>query len=91
MIPTQQSSRGEESVCFGDSGSPLFYREADGNVNQTVSGVLTGWAQWCMGAHDPFARVDTLEAVSFLNCIKTAGTVEEACECGIEDELGLCS
>ncbi len=43
------------------------------------------------GAEDPFARVDTLEAVSFLNCIKAASTVEEACECGIEEELGLCS
>jgi hypothetical protein len=91
MVPTQQSSLGEGSVCYGDSGSPLFFRDAGGNVIQTVSGVLTGWAMWCMGAADPFARVDTREAVSFLDCIKTASTVEEACECGIEDELGLCS
>jgi hypothetical protein len=91
MVPTQQSSLGEGSVCYGDSGSPLFFRETDGSVNQTVSGVLTGAALWCMGAQDPFARVDTLEAVSFLNCIKASSTVEEACECGIEEELGLCS
>ena len=91
MIPTQQSSLGEGSVCFGDSGSPLFFRDADGNVTQTVSGVLSGWALWCMGAEDPFARVDTLEAVSFLKCIKTSRTDDEACECGIEEELGLCS
>jgi hypothetical protein len=44
-----------------------------------------------MGEEDPFARVDTLEAVGFLSCIETASTLEEACECGIEDELGLCS
>ncbi len=91
MIPTQQSSLDEGSVCFGDSGSPLFFKEADGSVNQTVSGVLSGWAQWCMGAEDPFARVDTPEAVSFLNCIKAASTAAEACRCGIEEELGLCS
>ncbi len=89
-MPTQQSSQGEGSVCFGDSGSPLFLNEANGNVNQTVSGVLTGWAQWCMGAEDPFARVDTREAVDFLNCIEAASSVEDACKCGIEDELGLC-
>jgi len=90
MVPTQQSALGEGSVCYGDSGSPLFFRETGGNVNQTVSGVLTGAALWCMGAQDPFARVDTPEAVSFLNCIKAASTVEDACECGIEEELGLC-
>jgi hypothetical protein len=43
-----------------------------------------------MGAEDPFARVDTPEAISFLNCIKAASTAEDACECGIEEELGLC-
>ena len=90
MIPTQQSALGEESVCFGDSGSPLFLRDADGTVNSTVSGVLTGWALWCMGAYDPFARVDTLEGVSFLGCVEAASTTQEACECGIEDQLGLC-
>jgi len=90
MVPTQQSALGEGSVCYGDSGSPLFFREADGAVNQTVSGVLTGAALWCMGAEDPFARVDTPEAASFLSCIEAARTVEEACECGIEEELGLC-
>ena len=90
MIPTQQSALGEGSVCYGDSGSPLFFRETDGSVNQTVTGVLSGWAYWCMGAYDPFARVDSREAVVFLGCVETAGTLEEACECGIEDQLGLC-
>ena len=90
MVPTQQSSLGEGSVCYGDSGSPLFFRETDGTVDQTVSGVLTGAALWCLGAEDPFARVDTPEAVSFLSCIEVAGTLEEACACGIEQELGLC-
>ena len=90
MVPTQQSSLGEGSVCYGDSGSPLFFRDADGEVDRTVSGVLTGAALWCLGAEDPFARVDTPEAVSFLSCIEFAGTLEEACACGIEKELGLC-
>jgi hypothetical protein len=90
MLPTQQSALGEDSVCYGDSGSPLFLKRADGTVDPTVSGVLTGWTQWCMGAFDPFARVDTLEAVSFLACVEAAGTTQQACECGIEDRLGLC-
>ena len=90
IIPTQQSALGEDSVCYGDSGSPLFLRNADGTVVQTVSGVLTGWAQWCIGAYDPFWRVDTLEAVGFFACVEGATTTQEACECGIEDRLGLC-
>jgi hypothetical protein len=90
IVPTQQSALGEDSVCFGDSGSPLFLREADGSVDPTVSGVLSGWARWCMGAFDPFSRVDTWEAVSFLACVEAADTAQEACECGIEDQLGLC-
>jgi hypothetical protein len=90
IIPTQQSALGEDSVCYGDSGSPLFLRNADGTMAQMVSGVLTGWAQWCAGAYDPFWRVDTLEAVGFLACVEAATTTQEACECGIEDRLGLC-
>lgn len=90
IVPTQQSARGEDSVCFGDSGSPLFLEGADGSVDPTVSGVLSGWARWCMGAFDPFSRVDTPEALRFLACVDAASTSREACECGIEARLGLC-
>lgn len=90
MVPTQQSALSEDSVCYGDSGSPLFFRDENGSVIQTVSGVLKGAALWCMGAYDPYSRVDTPQAVSFISCVKAASTEKEVCECGIEKKLGLC-
>jgi len=91
MTPTQNNARGEDSICFGDSGSPLFFGAFDGEVDQTVSGVLSwGASPWCKGAHDFYSRVDSPQAASFISCVMTANSVTEVCECGIEDKFGLC-
>jgi hypothetical protein len=89
ITPTQQSSQSEDSVCYWDSGSPLFLVR-DGVLDRTVSGVLTGAALWCMGAHDPYQRVDIGSSLDFLDCIASAATARDACACGVEDRLGSC-
>jgi len=89
ITPTQQNTHGDDSVCYWDSGSPLFLVR-DGVVEQTVVGVLTGGALWCMGAYDPYRRVDTSSVIEFLHCVKAAPTARDACRCGVEDRLGLC-
>jgi hypothetical protein len=91
IVPTQRNTQGEDSLCYGDSGSPLFRRDAaTGAVVKQVIGVLTGGALWCMGANDPYQRVDTPSAVAFTSCLKAARSADEACRCGVEDQLGLC-
>ncbi len=91
MTPTQNNARGEDSICFGDSGSPLFFGAFGDEVDQTVSGVLSwGASPWCKGAHDFYTRVDSPQAARFISCVMTAGSVTEVCECGIEDKFGLC-
>jgi hypothetical protein len=91
MTPSQINARGEDSICFGDSGSPLFFGNFDDEVDQTVSGVLSwGASPWCKSAHDFYSRVDTPQAASFISCVMTANSATEVCECGIEDKFGLC-
>jgi hypothetical protein len=91
MTPTQNNARGEDSICFGDSGSPLFFGTYGDEVDQTVSGVLSwGASPWCKGAHDFYVRVDSPQAAGFINCVMTANSVTDICKCGIEDKFGLC-
>lgn len=91
MTPTQNNARGEDSICFGDSGSPLFFGKFGDEVDQTVSGVLSwGASPWCKGAHDFYTRVDSPQAASFLSCVMTANSATEICRCGIENKFGLC-
>lgn len=91
MTPSEINALGEDSICFGDSGSPLFFGRFGDGVDQTVSGVLSwGASPWCKGAHDFYSRVDTPQAVRFISCVMTANSVTEVCKCGIEDKFGLC-
>jgi hypothetical protein len=91
MAPSEINARGEDSICFGDSGSPLFFGRFGDEVDQTVSGVLSwGASPWCKGAHDFYSRVDTPQAASFISSVMTANSATEVCECGIEDKFGLC-
>jgi hypothetical protein len=87
----QSPQKGDDAVCYGDSGSPLFL-ERDGSVEQIVSGVLSGWALWCQGSKDPYFRVDQATAHEFLQCvIDHQDDVAQACrECSAEEALGLC-
>ena len=91
LWPRQSPQKGDDSVCYGDSGSPLFL-ERNGVVEQIVSGVLSGWALWCQGSKDPYFRVDQATAHEFLQCvIDNQDDVAQACrECSAENELGLC-
>lgn len=91
LWPRQSPQKGDDAVCYGDSGSPLFL-ERDGVVEQIVSGVLSGWALWCQGSKDPYFRVDQATAHEFLQCvIDHQDDVAQACrECSAENALGLC-
>ena len=91
LWPRQSPQKGDDAVCYGDSGSPLFL-ERDGVVEQIVSGVLSGWALWCQGSKDPYFRVDQETAHAFLQCvIDRQDDVARACrECSAENALGLC-
>jgi hypothetical protein len=91
LWPRQSPQKGDDAVCYGDSGSPLFL-ERDGIVEQIVSGVLSGWALWCQGSKDPYFRVDQATAHEFLQCVvDRQDNVEQACrECSAEEALGLC-
>jgi hypothetical protein len=91
MTPTQNNARGEDSICFGDSGSPLFFGTYGEEVDQTVSGVLSwGASPWCKGAHDFYVRVDSPQAAGFIDCVMTASSATDVCRCGVEDRFGLC-
>ena len=91
LWPRQSPQKGDDSVCYGDSGSPLFL-ERNGVVKQIVSGVLSGWALWCQGSKDPYFRVDQATAHTFLQCvIDNENDVAQACrECSAENSIGLC-
>jgi hypothetical protein len=89
IVPTQQNALGDDSVCYWDSGSPLFLAR-EGVVDQTIVGVLTGGALWCMGAYDPYQRIDIPSSRDFLQCVAQAPSPSAACECGAEGTLGLC-
>jgi len=91
LVPRQSVQKGDDTVCFGDSGSPLFL-ELDGAVEPVISGVLSGATLWCQGSRDPYYRIDQREARDFVDCVierqHDAGT---ACrECSAEATLGLC-
>jgi hypothetical protein len=89
--PRQSVQKGDDTVCFGDSGSPLFL-ERDGNVEPVVSGVLSGATNWCQGSKDPYYRIDQKQAQDFIQCVVThQNDVAAACrECGAEAYFGLC-
>jgi hypothetical protein len=91
LWPRQSPQKGDDAVCYGDSGSPLFLVR-NGAVEQIVSGVLSGWALWCQGSKDPYFRVDQATAHDFLQCvIKNQDDVARACrQCSAENALGLC-
>jgi hypothetical protein len=91
LWPRQSPQKGDDAVCYGDSGSPIFL-ERNGVVEQKVTGVLSGWALWCQGSKDPYFRVDQATAHQFLQCVvNNQDNVAEACrECSAEKEFGLC-
>ena len=91
LWPRQSVKQGDDAVCFGDSGSPMFL-ERDGAVEPAISAVLSGATNWCQGSKDPFYRIDQQTAQDFLHCvISHQDDVGEACrECSAEANLGLC-
>jgi len=91
LIPRQSVNKGDDAVCFGDSGSPLFL-EQNGVVEPVISAVLSGATNWCQGSKDPYYRIDQTEAQSFVQCvIAHQDDVAAACrECSAENYFGLC-
>jgi hypothetical protein len=91
LVPRQDVKKGDDVVCFGDSGSPLFL-ERNGVVEPAIAAVLSGATNWCQGSMDPYYRIDRREAQEFLQCvIAHQDDVGAACrECSAEADLGLC-
>jgi hypothetical protein len=91
VVPRQSVARGDNTVCFGDSGSPMFL-ERDGQVEGVISGVLSGATNWCQGSKDPYYRIDQRTAHDFLQCVlDRQDDVGRACtDCSAEQYFGLC-
>jgi hypothetical protein len=92
LVPRQDVKKGDDVVCYGDSGSPLFLERA-GVVEPAIAAVLSGATNWCQGSMDPYYRIDQQEAHDFLQCvIAHQDDVAAACrECSAESSLGLCA
>lgn len=91
LWPRQSVQKGDNTVCFGDSGSPLFLQR-NGIVEPVVSGVLSGATHWCQGSKDPYYRIDQPAARDFIQCVVAhQDDIATACrECGAEAYFGLC-
>jgi hypothetical protein len=91
LWPRQSVQKGDNTVCFGDSGSPLFLKR-NGVVEPIVSGVLSGATNWCQGSKDPYYRIDQPAARDFIQCVVAhQDDVAAACrECSAEAYFGLC-
>ncbi len=91
LWPRQSVQKGDDSVCFGDSGSPLFLQR-NGIVEPIVTAVLSGATNWCQGSKDPYYRIDQPAARDFIQCVEAhQDDVAAACrECGAEVYFGLC-
>jgi hypothetical protein len=92
LVPRQDVRKGDDTVCFGDSGSPLFLVR-DGRVEPVISAVLSGATNWCQGSRDPWYRIDQTEARDFVDCVvRNQYDAARACrECSAESALGLCT
>jgi hypothetical protein len=90
VVPSQRPNQGDDTVCYGDSGSPLFLdSNRNGQIEPAIAGILSGWTNWCQGSHDPYSRVDTLQASEFLDCVLDAPTLAAVRACGAEAEIDL--
>jgi hypothetical protein len=91
LLPRQDVRKGDNTVCFGDSGSPMFLVR-DGSVEPVISAVLSGATNWCQGSKDPYYRVDRPEAHSFIQCvIEHQDDPAAACRaCSAERYFDLC-
>jgi hypothetical protein len=91
VVPRQDVRKGDDTVCFGDSGSPMFLAR-DGEVDEVISGVLSGATNWCQGSRDPYYRIDQRAAHDFVQCVlQHQDDVQAACRnCSAEDAIGLC-
>jgi hypothetical protein len=78
--------QGQQGVCFGDSGGPLFVTAADGSTR--IAGVLSNGDPTCVG-RDNFTRVDRYR--SWIE-MYTGPTVPAGPQpCGSTDAVGYCS
>jgi len=91
LLPRQDVKKGDDTVCFGDSGSPLFLVR-EGVVEPVISAVLSGATNWCQGSKDPYYRIDQAAAHQFVQCvIDRQDDVAAACrECAAERYFELC-
>ena len=91
VVPRQSVKKGDNTVCFGDSGSPMFLVR-NGKVDTVISGVLSGATNWCQGSRDPYYRIDQQAAHDFVQCVlDNEDDVQAACrKCSAENAIGLC-
>lgn len=81
--PRQSVKKGDNTVCFGDSGAPLFL-EQEVQVEPVISAVLSGATNWCQGSKDPYYRIDQSPAQQFIQCVvERQDDVAMACQVSV--------
>jgi Trypsin len=90
LLGSQNPARGHEGTCGGDSGGPLFLKDAQGDVQV---GITSSGDAICR-ATSIIARTDSTRAVQFLSCVLRPGAdltfVLAECGCTSVDRQGEC-
>jgi hypothetical protein len=74
---SQNPAREDEGTCNGDSGSANYL-----DYSNVIMSVTSSGDSFCR-ATNIGARVDTPQAVEFINCVLTAEDIDDLEECGI--------
>ena len=89
LFGSQNPARGHEGTCGGDSGGPMFFEDAFGEVQV---GITSSGDAVCR-ASSIIARTDSTRAVQFLSCVLELGAelpAVLACGCTSVDKQGEC-
>lgn len=89
LFGSQNPARGHEGTCGGDSGGPMFFEDAFGEVQV---GITSSGDAVCR-ASSIIARTDSTRAVQFLSCVLLPGaelTQVLTCGCTAVDRQGEC-
>ncbi|MDH3474265.1 MAG: hypothetical protein OEM59_11285 [Rhodospirillales bacterium] len=89
MMGSQNPARDHDGTCGGDSGGPIFYEAAGGDIQVAVT---SSGDAICRGSAI-MARADSPEAQEFLQCVLDANNSMQLMNCGCTEvnSQGECS